>query len=131
MNQQMILLYAGQFRIVDERTGEINEGVTCNYYFNTNLTAEDHENGTKVTRPAKGVMDYETMSKIKKAPALYNAEFELKIGADMKPVLRVKDLEFVDEVQIVPLSQISAAPAPQEKEAKEAREAKEAKEANK
>ena len=71
------------------------------------------------------------MSKIKKAPALYNAEFELKIGADMKPVLRVKDLEFVDEVQIVPLSQISAAPAPQEKEAKEAREAKEAKEANK
>ena len=37
MNQQIILLYAGQYRIIDERTGEINEGVTCNYYFNTNL----------------------------------------------------------------------------------------------
>lgn len=121
MNQQIILLYAGQYRIVDERTGEINEGVTCNYYFNTNLTAEDHENGTKGTRPAKGVMDYETMGKIKKAPALYNAEFELKIGADMKPVLRIKDLEFVDEVKILPVSQLPAVPAGEGKEGKEAK----------
>lgn len=131
MNQQIILLYAGQYRIVDERTGEINEGVTCNYYFNTNLTAEDNENGTKGTRPAKGVMDYETMAKIKKAPALYNAEFELRIGADMKPVLRIKDLEFVDEVKIVPLTQLPPGPVPEAKESKEARELKEAKEAKK
>lgn len=125
MNQQIILLYAGQYRIVDERTGEINEGVTCNYYFNTNLTAEDHENGTK------GVMDYETMSKIKKAPALYNAEFELKIGADMKPVLRVKDLEFVDEVQIVPLGVLQAAAAVETGDSKEAKDSKVSKEVKK
>ena len=131
MNQQIILLYAGQYRIVDERTGEINEGVTCNYYFNTNLTAEDHENGTKGTRPAKGVMDYETMSKIKKAPALYNAEFELKIGADKKPVQRVKDLEFVDEVQIVPLGVLQAAAAVETGDSKEAKDSKVSKEVKK
>lgn len=103
MQMEIILLYAGQYQIVDERTGEINQGVTCNYYFNTNLTAEDNTNGTKGTRPAKGTLDFNLMKKVVKAPALYNADFDMSIGSDMKPVLKIKDLEFLDEVQIVPV----------------------------
>ena len=68
MNQQIILLYAGQYRIVDEKTGEINEGVTCNYYFNTNLTAEDHENGTRAPAPPKASWTMRPCPKSKRLP---------------------------------------------------------------
>ena len=111
MKSQIILLYAGQYQIADEKTGEVNQGVTCNYYFNTNLTAEDNTNGTKGTRPAKGNLDYYLMSKIVKAPALYDAEFQMSIGSDMKPVLKIIDLDFIDEVQILPVSKQVAANA--------------------
>lgn len=105
MQSEIILLYAGQYQIVDEKTGSITQGVTCNYYFNTNLSAEDNVNGTKGTRPAKGNLDFLLMGKIVKAPALYMADFEMSIGSDMKPVLKIKDLEFLHEVQIVPVTQ--------------------------
>lgn len=103
MKCQIILLYAGQYEIVDERTGAINRGVTCNYYFNTELVAEDNVNGTKGTRPAKGTLDFDLMPKIIKAPALYDADFDMSIGSDMKPVLKIKDLDFVSVVQMVPV----------------------------
>lgn len=103
MKSQIILLYAGQYQIVDERTGVVNQGTTVNYYFNTNLSAEDNTNGTKGTRPAKSSCEFGVMGKIVKAPALYDAEFEMKIGSDGKPVLKILDLDFIEEVQIVPL----------------------------
>lgn len=102
MRQQIIILYAAQYSMVDERTGEINQGVTCNYYFNTNLSVEDNVNGSKGTRPAKGTLDFLLMGKIKKAPALYDAEFSMTIGSDMKPVLKIVDLDFLSEVSILP-----------------------------
>lgn len=109
MEMPIILLYAGQYEMQDEKTGLVNRGVTCNYYFNTDLSAEDNTNGTKGTRPAKCSMDYLLMGKIIKAPAVYNALFKMKIGADMKPVLTIVDLEFVSEVEIVPKGRDSKA----------------------
>ena len=103
MEQEIILLYAGQYQILDEKTGELNQGVTCNYYFNTNLTAEDNANGTKGTRPAKGTLDFLLMSKIVKAPALYRARFQMSIGSDMKPVLKIIDLDYMEHQKIVPV----------------------------
>ena len=104
MQVEIILLYAGQYEIVDEKTGAINRGVTCSYYFNTDLSAVDNINGTKGTRAAKGTLDFSLMAKIPKAPALYNAKFEMSIGSDMKPVLKIIDLDFIDEVKFVPVS---------------------------
>lgn len=100
MKMQIILLYAGQYQIVDESSGEIKQGVTCNYYFNTDLRAEDNKNGTKGTRPAKGSIDFLLMKKIKSAPALYEAEFEMQIGSDGKPVLRIQDLDYISDIFI-------------------------------
>lgn len=111
MNQQIILLYAGQYSILDEKTGTINQGVTCNYYFNVNLVAEDNTNGTKGTRPAKSSCDYNLMSKIVKAPGLYNAEFSMNIGSDGKPVLKICDLEFLSEIVMQPVSMVKPEPS--------------------
>lgn len=102
METQIILLYASQYEIVDERTGAINRGVTCNYYFNVDLHAQDNTNGSKGTRPAKGSLDALLFSKIPSAPALYNASFEMNVGSDGKPVLKIKDLEYVADVSIQP-----------------------------
>ncbi|MEY8394609.1 hypothetical protein AALB64_07260 [Lachnospiraceae bacterium 45-P1] len=100
MELQIILLYAGQYQITDETTGEIKQGVTCNFYFNTDLRAEDNKNGSKGTRPAKGSIDFQLMKKIKSAPALYNAKFEMSIGSDGKPVLKILDLDYVSDIFI-------------------------------
>lgn len=102
MEMQIILLYASQYEITDERTGEIKAGVTCNYYFNTNLKAEDNSNGSKGTRPAKGSIDFLLMKKVVSAPALYNAKFEMNVGSDGKPVLKIRDLDYISDVVIVP-----------------------------
>ena len=108
MEMQIILLYAGQYQIVDESSGEIKQGVTCNYYFNTDLRAEDNKNGSKGTRPAKGSIDFELMKKIKSAPALYNAKFEMNIGSDGKPVLKILDLDYVSDIYIGAVSDKAA-----------------------
>ena len=100
MELQNILLYAGQSQNTDETTGEIKQGVTCNFYFNTDLRAEDNKNGSKGTRPAKGSIDFQLMKKIKSAPALYNAKFEMSIGSDGKPVLKILDLDYVSDIFI-------------------------------
>lgn len=102
MKSQIILLYASQYSILDERTGAVSQGITCNYYFNTDLHAEDNKNGSKGTRPAKGNLDYFLFGKIKSAPALYNAEFEMNVGSDGKPMLKIVDLDYVSDVSIIP-----------------------------
>ncbi len=115
MKMQIILLYAGQYQITDETTGEIKQGVTCNYYFNTDLHAEDNKNGSKGTRPAKGSIDFGLMSKITSAPGLYDAEFEMNVGSDGKPTLKIQDLDYVSDVIIGPApakTTVDSKPAP-------------------
>lgn len=101
MKIQIILLYASQYSIVDEKTGVISEGITCNYYFNTDLHAEDNENGSKGTRPAKGTLNVSLFKKIVSAPGLYEATFDMNIGSDGKPVLKMVDLDYICDVSIV------------------------------
>ena len=107
MKMQIILLYAAAYSIADESTGQIKEGITCNYYFNTNLDAIDNTNGSWGTRPAKGSIDVQLMKKIVKAPALYDAEFEMNVGSDGKPVLKIRDLDYISQVEIVPVDEAS------------------------
>lgn len=105
MKQQIILLFASTYSVTDEKTGEIKTGVTCNYYFNTNLDSVDNANGSVGTRPAKGSMLLDLMRKIVKAPALYDAEFEMNIGSDGKPVLKICDLQYISQVVIQPVNE--------------------------
>lgn len=103
MIMDIILLYAAPYTLTDERTGEIKKGVTCNYYFNVDLEAVDNTNGSVGTRPAKSSMDYACMAKVYKAPALYEADFEMSIGSDMKPVLKIRDLHFKSRIGMLPI----------------------------
>lgn len=106
MKQRIILLFANQYSIKDEDTGELKEGITSNYYFNTDLSAVSNNNGAVGTRPAKGTIPIECFGKVKTAPALYDATFDMNIGSDGKPVLTIIDLDFVEEIRMVPKSVI-------------------------
>ena len=43
------------------------------------------------------------MKKIVSAPALYEAEFEMSVGSDGKPVLKIVDLDYVCDVSMTPV----------------------------
>lgn len=107
MKQKILLLYANQYSMKDE-DGRLVEGVSCNYYLNTSLEAVGNADGSVGMRAAKGSIPFELFFKIKKAPAIYDAEFVMKVGSDGKPVLTIADLDFVEEVKIVPASQTPA-----------------------
>lgn len=115
MQTQIILLYAGQYSMRDTSTGQLVEGTSISYYFNTDLCVEDNANGTKGTRPAKCTAPFLLMGKIPKAPALYNAEMDFKVGSDGKPVLNIVDLEYLSDVKIMEVKPASAAGASSEK----------------
>ncbi|WP_320990598.1 hypothetical protein [Hungatella sp.] len=102
MKMQIILLYAGQYDMDGDRGGRV-QGTSISYYFNVDLVAEDNVNGTKGTRPAKSTCEYQLMGKVKKAPALYDAEFSMSIGSDGKPVLKIIDVDYVSDIQITPV----------------------------
>jgi len=116
MKQKIILLFANYYKMVDERTGAITEGITSNYYFNIELKPQGNDNGSVGMRPAKGGIPLEHLGKIKVAPAIYEASFDMAIGSDGKPVLKIIDLDFVEEMCMVPLSSVNT-PEPKKEKA--------------
>lgn len=101
MEVDIIVLYAGQYDMVDKATGQRSSGTSISYYFNTDLEQLDNTDGTKGMRPAKGSSDFNLMSKIPKAPGLYHARMKMKVGGDGKPVLSIEDLDYITDVRIV------------------------------
>lgn len=106
IQSEIILLYANQYDITDETTGERTSGTSINYYFSTGFEPLHNKDGSKGQRPAKSNSDFMIMSKISAAPALYNATFEMSIGSNMKPVLKILDLDYIDDVKLVAASQM-------------------------
>lgn len=109
MKQQICVLYANAWDLVDEKTGEKKEGTTINYIMNTDMGCMDNSDGSKGLRSAKSSSPYETMLRIPMAPAMYDAEFSMKIGGDGKPVLTICDLTFIAPVELVIQSAVQKA----------------------
>lgn len=102
IQSEIILLHASQYDVVDDQTGERSRGTSISYYFNTGLDPIANPDGSKGLRPAKCASDFGLMSKVLAAPALYLATFEMSIGSNMKPVLKICDLTYVDDIKMVP-----------------------------
>lgn len=110
MKYKILLLYANSWQMKDD-DGKLIDGVSCNYYFNTSLAAVGNSDGSVGQRPAKCSLPMDLFFKIKTAPAIYEAEFEMRVGGDGKPVLTIADLDFVEEVMVVPESERAAGAA--------------------
>lgn len=98
MTQKIIILFASPYRIVDERTGEVNQGVSVSYILNSDLKPEFNDNGSMGVKPAKASLDVLELSTLVKAPAFYEGTFHMKIGSNNKPELTLSKVEYIGEV---------------------------------
>lgn len=103
MNKQKILLmYANPYDMKDE-SGRQVIGCTLNYFFwgdnGELLKPIDGTSGMVGYQRAKCSIDSMLRYKIHKAPAIYEADFEMSVGSDGKPVLKVVDLEYAGDVE--------------------------------
>ena len=105
--QQYLILSAQSYRIVDENTGAINEGVSLWYIPDDNLDpAEDllaRERGDIVRgmKVAKMSLPLTLAHKMSHFPALYDVTMEM-ITAQQKQQVRARDIDFVATVKLVP-----------------------------
>ncbi len=95
---EIIVLSADAIK-AEGKDGAIS-GMSVFYTFNTtfeNLYNNPQSFGQK---PGKIWMDFERIQKIVAAPAKYIGTFGMKIGSDGKPVLTLKDLDYICDVKL-------------------------------
>lgn len=103
MKMPIILLYAGAYEFVDEKSGEVKRGVSCSYYMNTRLESAEVINGVVGLRPSKASFDPLMLQKVYKAPAIYDAEFEMTVDSKGKTILKIVDMDYVSDAVIQPM----------------------------
>ena len=103
MHQKIVVLYAGQYAVVDDKTHEKKEGVSIAYLYGDNLDAVTHPGGSKGQRPAKASFAPGMWDKFTSVPGVYDGIFEPAIGSDGKPVLRLVGVEFLSLVSLTPV----------------------------
>lgn len=102
---KILVLFANSYNMVTEQ-GQAKQGTSVHYLFwgeSGEKLLEDNQ--WDVSKPvgvqrSKASIDASLRVKIPVAPALYEGTFELATGGDGKPVLRLRDVAFVDMVRI-------------------------------
>lgn len=100
MKQNIIILSANPYSIKDERTGNLNAGISVVYLPTDSLYPVNNDNGSKGTRPAKGTLSQSVLSDLVMVPGIYDAELDLNIGSDGRPGLRLKSVNFLSVIDI-------------------------------
>ena len=102
MTQNVIVQAAYQYRIANDKTGEIeNEGVTVRYISTENMAPyEDSAKSVKGYKPAKASLPYEDYAKFHTVPALYEATFGVNVATDGKTTLALKDCKFLSGIVV-------------------------------
>lgn len=80
-------------------------GCTIHYVFlNTMVSAQSEYDITKPVGMQRGKswVDYNMRDKVRIAPAIYEGTFEMAVGSDGKPTLKLTDIAYKSHVQFVP-----------------------------
>lgn len=97
---EIIVLSADAIK-TDGRDGSKISGMSVNYLFNTTMETVYNNPESFGQKPGKIWMDYDHIHKIVSAPARYIGTFGMKVGSDGKPVLTLKDLDYICEVRLM------------------------------
>jgi len=102
MKQNFIILSAAPYSILKKETGEINEGVSIRYISADNLNPmiDEEMPENKGYKPVKASFPLSYLNKFPHAPALYCFHMSMKPDKDMKPVIKVKDVEFLNTLTV-------------------------------
>lgn len=101
---KVLLMYSGEIDIeaTKERTGV--HGVSVEYYFYGNngelVQPKISADGISGTRRGKVFMTPEIINKVSYIPGIYDGTFQMSVGSDGKPVLKLVDIDFVGKAVI-------------------------------
>lgn len=98
MKQRCILLYVNPYKIVDEKTGHVVEGLSVTYLGTDNLYPV--EDGDKKGIPSlKQTFSLDLQSELQAVPGYYDVEFGLRPVAG-KPTVVPIGLHFVSSLEV-------------------------------
>ena len=101
LTQKAIVLSASQYRVTDDRTGEVNEGCTVRYLMADNLNPHEEEaKPVKGRVPAKANMPYDYYGKIPVLPALYEVVCDFSVDSKGKAAITPTQFNFVNGVKV-------------------------------
>ena len=89
MKDRILITYAKQYQIENGTTG-----TTVQYFFldKTGSFLKVDESGQQ---NAKVSLSYDSRNKMNLIPGIYEGEFEMTIGSDRKPILKLVDVELI------------------------------------
>lgn len=105
MNKMKILLmYSGAIDIParDGRDGIEGVSIEC-YFFGENgeqLNPKAVVDGVSGTRRIKSFLASDKIHKVKYVPGIYDGTFELAVGSDGKPTLKLVDVDYIGKAEI-------------------------------
>lgn len=100
MKQNIILLFAKPYRMEkDDKTG-FNEGISIQYLLTDELSPVngESERGMRFSKSSIPLLQGKSISKV---PALYEGSFDLKSDAQGKILLKLTDVKYLSEINMV------------------------------
>ena len=101
----VMLMYSKPYSIENEKTHKVDlQGVSVEYYFfgqnGEQLAPVADDSGDMGIRRSKASLPYEMKEKLMFVPGIYDGDFEMAVGSDGKPVLKLIDIDFIGKVNM-------------------------------
>lgn len=101
---KVLLMYSGEIDIEATKEREGVHGVSVEYYFYGNngefVQPKISADGISGTRRGKVFMTSDIINKVSYIPGIYDGTFQMSVGSDGKPVLKLVDIDFVGKAVI-------------------------------
>ena len=94
IKQNVIVLSVNRYQMVDQSTGDVNEGTTVRFLYSDNLNPVQ-EPDVKGHRPGKASLPYNDFERFPEAPALYSCDLTIKVASDGKAQTVASNFEMV------------------------------------
>ena len=92
-----ILLYAQPYKVTDEKTGEVNEGISLWFHGSDSLKPRVREANGQLkmgVKPYKANLPANMIEQIKAVPGLYEIDTVIEGGTQNKAQMIVTDIDF-------------------------------------
>ena len=105
-NMNVLVMFSNPYELKDDETKEIRRGLSVEYYiYGKNgeglAPVADSGSGNLGIRRSKCTMDYEMKERLMYVPGIYDGQFEMTVGSDGKPTLKLVDINFVGKCNMV------------------------------
>jgi len=103
VKHQLIVLFALPYKITDEKTGQINEGLQLIVHPSGDLSPTEENNGyavVKGSRPMKVNLPFTETKNIVNVPALYEADLKMQAKGDLKGSISFSNMKYLSDIKL-------------------------------